>query len=343
MTQLEPFWKNSFVLAGSTRATFEQMGQKSLSDRLVFLHESCLYADSEFSLLTDYVRSAAQESRRFPILCLSSNYHPYDKIKKILNADVGNENYFILVADPKYAIDKNTAVWPEFLILINQLHNFQITKTKKYRISYISGMLRYHRLQLWQQIQPYITDQDVVRISQFGVENFENTFDHEKIPLLYAQDSLQKWLNQLPWSNHSELIDNQDQTLLNVGNPWDNSHLAYNAMVNITGETLADNDFMITEKTWKAYRSGCLVVNSGPTCVPAYLKKLGLEIWEEYDKCLPTLTKISLIKELFQRDDIADIYQSHVGMIQHNQNLVSNIDFIKSQTVDAVGKLQDLL
>jgi hypothetical protein len=266
-----------------------------------------------------------------------------DQIKKILDASLGNENYFMLVTDSKYATDMNTAVWPEFLIAMNQLYNFQITQTKKYRISYLSGGLRYHRLQLWQQIQPYITDQDIVVVNQFGVENFENTFDHKKIPLALAQEYLQQCLNQLPWSNLPGLIDNQDQTLFNSVDPWDNSHPAYNALVNITGETLTDDDFMITEKTWKAYRSGCLVVNAGPTYVPAYLKQLGLEIWEEYDKCLPTLEKISLIKELFQRDDIADIYQSNSGMIQHNQNLVSNINFIKSQTVDAVEKLQALL
>jgi len=343
MPQLEPFWKKPFSLVGSIRSTFEQIGQKSLSDRLVFLHESCLYFSEDFSLLTDYVRSAAQESGRFPILCLSSNYHPCDKIKKILDASLGNENYFMLVTDPKYATDKNTAVWPEFLIAMSQLHNFQISQTKKYRIGYLSGGLRYHRLQLWQQIKPYITDHDIVVANQFGIENYENTFDHTKIPLALAQECLQQWLKQLPWSNLPGLIDNQDQTLLNAVDPWNNSHPAYNTLVNITGETLTDDDFMITEKTWKAYRSGCLVVNTGPIYVPAYLKQLGLEIWEEYDKCLPTLEKILLIKELFQRDDIADIYQSNIGMIQHNQNLVSNINFIKSQTVDAVEKLQFLL
>jgi hypothetical protein len=343
MTQLEPFWQKPFSLVGSIRATFEHVEQKPLSDQLVFLHESCLYLGEEFSLLPEYVNSAAVESKRFPVLCLSSNYHPCDKIKKILDSSIGNENYFILVTDPKFGVDKNTAVWPEFLISMSQLYNFQIAQAKKYRISYLSGGVRYHRLQLWQQIQPYITDQDIVVANRFGIENFENTFNHARVSLTHARACLQQWLDLLPWANRSELVDNQDQTLINAVDPWDNSHPAYNAMVNITGETLTDDDFMITEKTWKAYRSGCLVVNSGPTHVPAYLKKLGLEIWEEYDACLPTIEKILLIKELFQQNNIADIYHSHKEMIQHNQDLVSNMNFIKSQTVTAVEKLQALL
>ena len=343
MTPLEPFWQKPFSLVGSIRATFEQVEQKTLSDQLVFLHESCLYSSEEFALLADFIRSAAKESQRFPVLCLSSNYHPCDKIKKILDSSIGNENYFMLVTDPKYDTDKNTAVWPEFLIAMNRLRNFQIAQPKRHRISYLSGGVRYHRLQLWESIVPYANNQDIVVVNKFGIENFENTFEHAKIPVAHARECLTQWVSRLPWANQDGLIDNLDQTLLNAVDPWDNHHPAYAAMVNVTGETLTDDMFMITEKTWKAYRSGQLVVNFGPTHVPAYLKKLGLEIWEEYDTCLPTLDKIAVIQTLFQSKDIADMFHQHREMIQHNQNLVSDPTFIKSQTVSAVEKLQALL
>ena len=71
MIPLEPFWQKPFDLVGSIRSTFEQVKQKTLSDRLVFLHESCLYDSEEFSTLANFVSRAAKESRRFPVLCLS--------------------------------------------------------------------------------------------------------------------------------------------------------------------------------------------------------------------------------------------------------------------------------
>jgi hypothetical protein len=344
MMPLEPFWKKPFSLGGSVRATFEHIGQKSLADRLVFIHESWLNYNEDSNKIVEQVTSAAKESGRFPILCLSTNYYPTcSNIKQLLDQSIGDENYFILVADPAQGTDKNTAFWPEFLVLINQLQNFQLGYLKKYRISYLTGGVRYHRLKLWEAIRPYVNDQDAVVANQFGVINFENTFDHSKISLAHARKCLQTWLEYLPWSNQPELIDNANQTLLNAVSQWDNAHPVYNAMINITGETSTDDNFQITEKTWKAYRSGCLVVNYGPTHMPAYLKQLGLEVWQEYDQCLPTMNKIALITELFQRNDIADIYQLNIEMIRHNQNLVNSIDFIKLQTAPAINKLQLLL
>jgi hypothetical protein len=343
MPQLEPYWMKDYVLSRSTRENFEYVGQKTLSDQLVFLHESRLNFNDGYKFLADQIISAATNSKRFPVLCLSSNYYRCKLIKQVLDQTLGNENYFILLSNPAHNIDKNTAVWPQFLITMHQFPNFQTNQPKKYRISNLSGGVKIHRLQLWEAIKDHVSDQDIVIINKFSIENFENTFDHTKIPLKQAREWLEHWLKDLPWSNSLALVDNQDQTISHSANSWDNNHAAYNSMVNITNETLTDDDVLITEKTWKAYRSGCLVVNFGPTNVPSYLKQMGLGIWEEYDACLSYSEKIKSIKELFCRNDIADIYQSHIGMIQYNQNLVSNMDFIKSQTVDAVEKLKALL
>ena len=343
MTQLEPYWMKDYVLQRSTRETFEYMEQKHLADQLMFLHESWLNFDDDYKFLTEQIELAVKQSQRFPVLCLASNYHRCDLVKQALDQTLGNENYFILLSDPVHNTDKNTAVWPQFLITMHQFPNFQTNQAKNYRISYLSGGVKIHRLQLWECIKDYVTEKDIAIVNKFSVENFENTFDHTKISLPQARQWLQQWLKDLPWSNCQDLIDNLDQTISHSANSWDNNHTAYNAMVNITGETLTDNDVLITEKTWKAYRSGCLVVNYGPTHVPFYLKQMGLGIWEEYDACLPYNNKIKYIKELFCRDDIADIYHSHKEMIQHNQQLVSNMNFIKSQTVTAVEKLQVLL
>lgn len=343
MTQLEPYWMKDFVLSRSTRENFEYVGQKNLADRLVFLHESWLNFDDEYQLLADQIKSAADKSKRFPVLCLSSNYHHCDLVKQALDQQLGNENYFVLTSDPQHNTDKNTAVWPQFLITMHQFPNFQINQSKNYRISYLSGGVKIHRLQLWEAIKDHVTDQDIVIVNKFSVENFENTFDHTKISLQQARQWLEQWLKDLPWSNCQDLIDNLDQTISHSANSWDNDHLAYNACVNITSETLTDNRVLITEKTWKAYRSGCLVVNYGPTQIPKYLEQMGFAVWKEYDACVPYTDKIECIKELFNRNDIFDLYHSLGEMTQHNQQLVSNMNFIKSQTLDAVEKLQALL
>ena len=343
MTSLEPYWMKDYALERSTRSTFEYIGKKSLADRLVFLHESWLSLDQDYKFLSDQISQAVKQSQRFPVLCLSSNHHLCDKIKQVLDLTLGDENYFILVADPQHDSGQNTAAWPQFLITLNEFENLQENQPKKHRISYLSGGLRLHRLQLWDAIKPHVTDQDVVVINRFGLENFRNTFDHRKISVEHAQAQLNSWYKHLPWSNHPDLIDNLDQTVYNAADPWHNYHPAYAAMINITGETLTDYDMMITEKTWKAYRSGCLVVNFGPTDSPLYLKQMGLEIWQEYDPCVHYLDKIALIKQLFQRSDIDDLFFQHKQMIQHNQNLVNSMSFIIQQTQPAVEKLQALL
>jgi len=148
------------------------------------------------------------------------------------------------------------------------------------------------------------------------------------------------WLNDLPWSNKLEYIDT-DQTCTNANLPSLNQHPAYTACVNITGETLGyGTQVLPSEKTWKAYRSGCLVVNYGIQDMPLALKNLGIEIWKEYDTSQPAEVKCDKIVELFQRDDIEQLYAKHRTMIEHNQNLINSKSFVKKLAQPAINKLQ---
>jgi len=120
-----------------------------------------------------------------------------------------------------------------------------------------------------------------------------------------------------------------------------NKHPAYTACVNITGETLGHGTQVLpSEKTWKAYRSGCLVINYGIQDMPDALENLGIEIWKEYDISQPSDVKCSKIVELFQRDDIEDLYHQQRSMIEHNQNLVNSMSFAKKLAQTAVEKLK---
>jgi hypothetical protein len=343
MPQLEPYWKLPYLFNRSTRAAFEYIEKKNISDRLVFLHEDWLNFDKNYTLLADQIRSATAESGLFPIVCLAWNYYYADGIKSVLDYELGKENYFIILTDPKYNTDFNTGVWPQFLISMHMLNNHQLFRNKNYRIGYLTGGVRYHRLQLWEKIKDLATEEDVVVANLFGIKNYENTINYQTTSPEQAKQSADRWFKQLPWSNKPEYIDNIDQTELHPKNQWENDHCAYNAMINITGESTTDDQFMITEKTWKAYRSACLVINFGPTNVPDYLSKMGFGIWDEYDKNIDSVSKIKLIQELFCRDDITDIYHKHKNMIKHNENLVNSLDFIKKQTQSCVDKIEALL
>jgi hypothetical protein len=340
MPQQEPYWSLPYTYNGSHLQQFDTLGYSDLAQHLVFLHENWIQPYAAPEQMCVKVKKAQHDSGRFPVLCFDTNHLPYCDVKQILNREIGENNYFMLVSDPQHDCDKNTGYWPYFLAAIYPYKNYQADRPKHNRISFLAGVLRYHRLKLWQSVRNYITSTDVVVINKFLENNYENSFDHQQVSLESARQLLQQSLPELPWSNQPDLIDTNDQNLLNSSRTWDNAHPAYNAAINITAETITGNDIMITEKTWKAYRSGCLVVNFGPTAAPLYLKQMGLETWEEYDACLGIDDKINMITELWQRNDIQHIYAKNIEMIKHNQNLVNNINFIKKQSQPAAEKIQ---
>jgi len=179
-----------------------------------------------------------------------------------------------------------------------------------------------------------VKDSDVVVINRFRQSQFANTVPRG------LTTNVEHWLNDLPWSNKIEYIDT-DQTCINANLPSLNQHPAYTACVNITGETLGyGTQVLPSEKTWKAYRSGCLVVNYGIQDMPLALENLGIEIWKEYDISQPAEVKCDKIVELFRRDDIEDLYNQQRCMIEHNQNLVNSIEFVKKLAQPAIEKLQ---
>ena len=238
MPQLEPYWELPYLYNRSTRAAFEYVGKKHISDKLVFLHENWLNLyehNKDYSLLANRIRIAAKNSQRFPILCLAWNYFHADRIKLQLDQELGNKNYFIILTDPKHDTDCNTSVWPQCLVSMHSLPNYQINCVKNYRISYLAGGVRYHRLSLWEKIKDLATDKDIVVANRFGTENYKNSVNYQKISPEIAMQAADCWFKQLPWSNRPGLIDNQDQTVLHSVNQWDNDHVAYNAMINITG------------------------------------------------------------------------------------------------------------
>jgi hypothetical protein len=100
---------------------------------------------------------------------------------------------------------------------------------------------------------------------------------------------------------------------------------------------------LLSEKTWKAYRSGCLVINFGPEHSTDALRDLGFEIWNQFDQTGTHQQKTELIIELMKRDDIPNLYQQNSAMVKHNVALYNSDEFLKRFAQMAIDKLENLV
>jgi len=101
----------------------------------------------------------------------------------------------------------------------------------------------------------------------------------------------------------------------------------------------------LSEKTWKAYRSGCLVINFGPEKSTDALKDLGFEIWDQFDQAGTLEHKTRLIIDLMKHSetDIEYFYQQNLPMIKHNLELYNSDAFLKKFAQMAIDKLENLV
>jgi hypothetical protein len=276
------------------------------------------------------IRNSAKDTNRLPVLCLDLNPYNVESILEKLNQHLDPQTFFVFHPDIRAEMSNavNVAHWPS--CLCNQHHetNYQHNQPKIHRISFLSGVARYHRIKLMHAVRAWIQHNDVVVINRFCPQMLGT--EHNSLLL------------DLPYSNRQEFIDTE-QTLNNANQQSYNNHPAYAAKVNITGETVGGDQVFFTEKTWKSYRSGCLTVNFGITDAPSVLEKFGIEVWHEYDQSVDWQQKINKITELFQSDDIDSIYDKLTPMIKHNQNLVSSLDFAKMLAAPAIEKISNLL
>jgi hypothetical protein len=335
--ELEIYWQQDYRYDRSHRNYFDHIKQQELASQLCFIVESTILQTSAQDL-PELVTRCAKETGRFPVLCLDGNPIDIFPILKSLK-DLDPGSYFVLGPDIRSFVynQPNVAPWPVFLFEQQIEPEYQQAE-RRHRISFLSGIPRFHRIHLAREIRSYIRDTDVVVVNKFTSPVYEQTIP-PWIPRLEAL----AWLDELPWSNNPGYFDS-DQSALNAHCHGTNRHPAYSAYVNITGETLyGDDPMFITEKTWKAYRSGCLVINYGPTNLPSFLQHLGFRIWDEYDVDAPADAKIEQIKQVFQLDDIEEIYHHHRDMIAHNQELVRSKHLIDVLTKPAIDKLLSLV
>jgi len=312
---------------------FEYLGLSNLSNQFVFIREeSVICYRTVLDRGLELINYSIDTLKTKPVLCIGSNPVYVDQYIDELNQHFDPTDYFVFNADcrPEKSLAPNIAHWP-FALILQQMgvSDYSQTFFKKYRISSLSRYARLHRLKLITAIKPFVRDCDVVVGNAF-VQN---------IPLDVAKNTEHmKLFDQLPWANQAEYLD-LDQSKNDI-TYTDISHPAYQSCVNITNESWNQDDLLfMTEKTWKAYAAKCLVINYGSKGIPAELEKLGIQIWKEYDLDLSYPEKINHIINLFQRNDIEEIYKSNTAMVEHNYQLVTSKQFALDIAAPAINKL----
>jgi hypothetical protein len=298
------------------------------------------------------VREAVAQTGRFPVLCLDGNPHPLEKYYAEICQHLDPDSFFVFHPDirPEFSTQPNVAPWPSWPFYQRQEKNYQQDRPKTRRISFLSGSSRYHRIQLFYDIRPYITPNDVVVINKIG--NFSESVPRPAL----SRGQIEQWWYDLPYANKKEFYD---YTGTGIDDPLDgqhyNSHPAFEARVNITGETCWpirfreefqwNDQILLSEKTWKAYRSGCLVINFGPEKSTDALKDLGFEIWDQFDQAGTLEHKTRLIIDLMKHSetDIEYFYQQNLPMIKHNLELYNSDAFLKKFAQMAIDKLENLV
>jgi hypothetical protein len=294
----------------------------------------------DFQTQVELLKHICQETKKIPVICLDSNPHrDLDLLAEKIQQELDTP-FFILGCDARPNAYTHPCVdyWPFWLIQQQTEKNYQKQIDKQHRISFLSGIPKYHRLQLFNKIKPCITDQDVVVVNNIQASTVPNKL------LLELVDSL-------PWANRPEYIDipiDRDY----IYSSQQNTHAAYAACVNITAETVDycvnkrtnfDQIHFISEKTWKAYRSGCLVINYGVDSLPATLAHHGFKIWEEYDVCAGIDKKIDCIVDLFNSPDVVNMYNANFDQVLFNQQLMSTKSLVLKFAESAIKKINNLL
>jgi hypothetical protein len=329
-----------YPLKGSHQQQFAWLNLDSLSHNLTFVHENLFLTQPNIHSQCQLLQRAYLETHRIPVICMDTN--PFNNLDQ-LAADLVQSTdvpFFILGCDARANVYTHDRVgyWPFWLINQQQERNYQTSVDPQHRISFLSGIAKDYRLQLFSQIQPWITDQDVVVINRLNTVN-------------QVDQQYNKLLSTLPWSNKSQYLDIPNNSTY-IHQSQQNDHAAYSACVNITAETVAyniapDHDYdslhFISEKTWKAYRSGCLVVNYPIDSLPNTLAQHGIQIWQEYDVCTTPNKKIHHIIDLFKQHDVFDLFDSRLEITKFNQHQVLSKTFAHNFADTAVRKIKNLL
>lgn len=303
------------------RALFDYL-ELDTRDRFIFIPEHAITWNQEqdvdhlAKLLKDHKKTCLLEFDTNPSVMFDSS-HPHQYLLDLTTMFDGQVQ--LLSYNLKDFFESSQEIYfPYFLLQQRQEKNHQ-AQDKKYRFSFLSNQPRFHRLWLYQQVKKSITDDDC-----FAVHFDPNKSPDHNFVMSYCQQVLGTWQDlssDLPFF-HPHANDSFAQSLPVDRSlvDWSNSHNAYRAVYNITGEsTFEDGQIFFTEKTWKSIRSRCLTINFGAQHANHYLQQLGFQT--DHDVDLPLQDKVQWINELMSRTTVSDALdrsRQYKDLIEHN-------------------------
>jgi hypothetical protein len=211
--------------------------------------------------------------------------------------------------------------YPTWFFQQQKLKNFQTSKkNKKYRFSFLSNQPRFHRLYLYQLCKSHINDRDCFAVS---LNNLASQQSHLRA---HVQEHLGSAIDitvDLPFASIMAK-DRYYKSL--VCNPtivdYSNQHPAYQAMINITGESGFESDqVFLTEKTWKPIRSKCLIINYGNEQTVDVLKRFGFhtnQLLDLDDNIINKAQTIANQMQLHSYENCCKIYKDSSEILQNN-------------------------
>ncbi len=252
-----------------------------------------------------------------PVLNVSTNPINTPHIREFAQEIWGLDGYLMLGWDASQRA-ADLVYWPYFF-LEQRRQPRRPWQPRKHRISMLSGVPRPHRIHLWQQIRDHVTAADMVVVNRFASWLVDSDLSE-----------------QLPWSNHPELIEPDQNRALTSAPTTSMDHPAYLACVNVTAETVPDPDqIFVTEKTWKAIAAGCMPWH-GHAARAGYLAEMGFEDW--FQESQPDPLHIS---DLLCRDNIERYYHDHLEAVMAAENRFWSHNQALQQTQEAQMRLQN--
>lgn len=220
---------------------------------------------------------------------------------------------------------------PTFYFTQLQKTDYQ-TLDKEYRFSFLSNKPRFHRIYFHHIVKDVITDDDCFSVNNqaFGGGYWKEMYINDMNEVIGTYDNSIE--QGLPFITQNALICNQESnTVGNLTNDHSNKHIAYNSYFNITGET--DNTsgrVFLTEKTWKAVRSGVIPLFLESGSIFGALEKVGFNFENEINiKDVNFIDKVVHIKKCMQTYDMHKsykLYNNELPNIKKNKERFYDIE-----------------
>jgi len=302
---------------------FDTLGL-DISDMYWLVHEDTLTQNlsNDISLLKEIISTTGKT----PLLMYDSN--PSWNFEDYFNTLYDNfKDVYLASADLKsmWGQHPNILYFPIFYLEQLTHTNYQ-NYNKKYRVSFLSNVARFHRIYFYYSVKDFIDNNDC-----FSVKDFTNDFEIEcfKNDMMNILGVYDKNIEcTIPFATKNAVIcNNLNNTTDKESIDFTNKHVAYESCINVVGESdITQNKVFVSEKTWKSIRSGCIPVFFNPQ-FNEVLNKLGFDTSNKFNTKLTYLDKIQHIKSFMSTDTLSSVIKDYNAQVK---TVIHNVDYFYS-------------